>query len=169
MALFNSYMALEDAVMNKLQEGLNGKAKKEIEKRLIQNINSSVYSVYKPSRYRRRYELVNKNNIVNISNDRNRLCVTSIAKPNKSIISTIDVASYINHQDSLIRWIEGYEQPDNSALSSIGIYWYRYRGFDPSKSRFMRKRRPVMKTQRELETGDLRNKIIQALAKKVNK
>lgn len=162
----NSFESLCREIEKTAKQTLNTKVYELVADSLSKRISSDVYNTYTPTKYIRRFELKSRDKIANVSTDDSMIIVTSTAKPNKSLYKYIDVGSYINHEDSLLRWIEGYGKPGNSDkdLSGVGVYWEK-RGYNPNRYRFMRKRRPVHNTQTLLHKGSLNKKVIEAFEK----
>lgn len=163
----SSFEALCREIEKSAKQTLNTKVYDLVADSLSKRISSDVYDTYEPTKYIRRFELKSRDKIANVSTDDSMIIVTSTAKPNKSLCRHLDVGGYINHEDSLLRWIEGYGKPGNSDkdLSSVGVYWEK-RGYKPNRYRFMRKRRPVHNTQTLLQKGSLNKKVIKAFEKR---
>lgn len=161
MQYFTSYSSLTNAIQNKLNETVNKKVTPLIIKSLKANIKSEVYNAYTPVRYRRRKgaSLLSNNNFHNISTQPYMTVVTNTATPNSSIIHGKSY-SYTTYKDTLLRWVEGYKRRGNTSYPSI--LWKQF-GYSPSQYPFMKKRKPVAKTQQEANTGDLNTKIISTL------
>lgn len=135
-----------------------------VKEELLKNINSTIYSSYSPSMYIRRGTLRDASNLIDVSTKNNEIRITSIAQPNKSLFKnyTTDSSAYANEQDTLLRWIAGYENA--SDLSSPGKYFAR-KGLNKSNYGFMVKRDPVKVTQDSVDSGDLHSKIQSILNK----
>lgn len=123
------------------------------------NIKADIYDTYTPTTYVRRSVngLGSSSQIQDVSQESNKIIITSVATPNRSVV-THQVPTTTS--DALIRWIAGYSRNGytRKRYSYTSDLW-RTIGYDAKKYAFMGVRNPIASTRAELNNSDFKKSI----------